>query len=58
LHFLDRFLKKIKISTFMEICPVGAKLFDGGRPTDRQTDMMTLVVTFFSFANAPKNWQG
>jgi hypothetical protein len=36
----------------MKISPVEAELFHG---TDRQTDMMKLIVAFRTFANAPKN---
>jgi hypothetical protein len=36
---------------FMNIRPVGAKLFHA----DRRTDMTKLTVAFRNFANAPKN---
>jgi hypothetical protein len=48
--FLDRFAKHTQISNFMKIRPVGT----GFSFTDRQTDMMNLVVAFRNFANAPK----
>jgi len=43
----------------MKICPVGVKLFhatgwmDGH--TDRQTDMIKLIVVLHNFANKSKN---
>jgi hypothetical protein len=36
LTFLDIFSKNPKISNFMKICPVGAKLFHVDRQADRQ----------------------
>jgi len=43
----------------MKICLVGDKLFSvdawTGCRTDRQTDMMELLVAFHSFANVAKN---
>jgi hypothetical protein len=39
----------------MQIRSVGAELFHDERRTDRQTDMMKLIVAFRNFANAPKN---
>ena len=53
-----RFSKNTHISYFIYIRPVGAELLhaDGrmdGR-TDRQTDMMKLIVAFRKFANAPR----
>ena len=41
----------------MKIRPMGAELRTDGRKkgrTDRQTDMTKLIVTFRSYANAPK----
>ena len=38
--------KNSQISNFMTIRPVGTKLFYADRRTDRQTDMMKLVVDF------------
>jgi hypothetical protein len=49
-NFLDRVSKKVQISSFIKICPVGAELFHA----DRQTDMTKLIVAFRNFANAPK----
>jgi len=46
------------MTNFVKTHPVGAKLFQAGRQTDRQTDrqgMMKLVFAFCNFANAPKN---
>ena len=40
-----------QISNFIEIRPVGAKLFHTGG----QTDMTKLIVVFYNFAKAPKN---
>jgi len=37
----------------MKIRLVGAKLFHADRWTDRQTDMMKLIVTFRNCANVP-----
>jgi len=39
----------------MKIRPVGAELFHADGWTDRQTEMTKLIVTFYSFANAPKS---
>jgi hypothetical protein len=39
----------------MKILSVAAEMFHAGGQTDRQTDMMKLIVAFDSFANAPKN---
>jgi len=36
---------------FMKILPVGAELFH----VDRRTEMTTLIITFRTFANAPKD---
>jgi hypothetical protein len=44
------FKKKNKISNFMKICPMAAKLLHA----DEQTDMTKLIITFGNFANAPK----
>jgi len=49
LDFLDRFSKNRRISNFMKIRPLGAEFH-----ADRQTDIMKLIFTFLSFANAPK----
>ena len=48
LNFLNRF-RKILISNFMKICPVGAKLLHA----DRKTDMGKLIVAFRNFPNTP-----
>jgi arabinogalactan endo-1,4-beta-galactosidase len=50
LYFLDKFLKNIQISNFIEISPVGGEWFD----EDRRTDMMKLIVAFCNFVNMPK----
>jgi len=39
----------------MKIYPAETELFQVDRHTDRQTDMVKLIVTFHNFANAPKN---
>jgi len=41
----------------MKICPVGPELFHAVRWTDRQTDMMKVIVALCNFMNAPKNQQ-
>ena len=38
----------------MKILPVGAELFHADGRTDRQTDIMMLIVASGNFANAPK----
>ena len=51
LNFIDGYLKKkLKISNFMKIHPVGAELFHA----DGRTDMTGLIVAFRNLANAPK----
>ena len=57
LDFLNRFFKNHKVSNFMKIHPVGAKLFHADRRTDRQTDMMKLIVAFRDFAKASNKKQ-
>ena len=49
------FRKMLKIPNVMNIHVVGAELFHADRGTDGRTDMTKLIVTFRSFANAPKN---
>jgi hypothetical protein len=49
-EFLERFLKKAKISSFIKIRPVGAEFFHA----ERQTDMTKLRVAFRNFMNASK----
>jgi len=39
----------------MKIHPMGAKLLHADRWTDRQADIMKLIVTLYNFANTPKN---
>lgn len=39
---------------FYENCPVGAELFHVDGPTDRQTDVTKVIVTFHSFVYMPK----
>jgi hypothetical protein len=41
-------------SNFMKIRPVGTELSHADRITDGRTDMTKLIVSFRSFANAPK----
>jgi hypothetical protein len=47
--------RKILISDFKKIRPVGAELFHAGWRTDGRTDMTKLIVAFRNFANAPRN---
>jgi len=55
LDILDRFLKNIQIPNFMKSvqCEPRSSMLTNGQ-TDRQTDMMKLLVAFHSFANMPK----
>jgi len=68
-HFSCQVLAKIEISRhifekfsnikFHENPSNGSRVFPFGRTdgqTERQTDMMKLIVDFRNFANAPKNW--
>ena len=48
MNFLETFSKKLE---FIKILPVGAELFHA----DGKTDITKLIVSFSSFANAPKN---
>jgi len=48
LDFFDRFSKKVQISHFMKILPVGVELSHA----DRQTDMTKLIDAFGNFPNA------
>jgi len=41
----------------MKIRSVLVKLLHVDGQTDRQTDMMKLIVTFYSYANVSKIWQ-
>ena len=43
--------KKVQISDFFRMCPVGEESFHA----DGRTDMMKLIVTFHNVANAPKD---
>ena len=53
MNFLDRFSKrKVRVSSFIKIRPVGAELFH----TYRQTDMPKLIVAFRNFTHAPDNY--
>jgi hypothetical protein len=51
LNFLNRFSKKVQISSFIKIRPVGAELLHA----DGQTDMTKLTVAFHNYVNLPKN---
>lgn len=39
----------------MKIFPVGAEVIHADGLTDKQTDMTMLIVTYRTFANAPKD---
>jgi hypothetical protein len=52
---LRHIVEKCIISNFMKIRPVEAELFHCDRQTDRQTDMMALMIAFRNIATAPKN---
>jgi hypothetical protein len=59
LNFLDKFSKNTAIYNFTKIHPVGTEIFHADRcradrQTDRQIDMVKLIVTFCNFANSPK----
>jgi len=54
LILLDIYSKNIEVSKFIVVRPVGSELFHANGRTDRQTDIMKLVVAFRNFANAPK----
>jgi hypothetical protein len=43
-----------QITNFMNICPVGAKLFHVDGQTHRQSDMTKLRVAFSNFAHITK----
>jgi hypothetical protein len=43
------------MSDFMKIRPLGEELFHAHGQTVGQTEMTKVIVTFRSFANAPKN---
>jgi hypothetical protein len=51
-HVKYIFFKNTQISNFMNIHPVGAKLFH----VDRWTDMMKLIAAFHNFVKRPKKW--
>jgi len=53
INFLDSFFYT-QISNFMKTCLVGAESLTY-EEMDRWTDMAKLIVTFLTFANAPKN---
>jgi len=53
-EFSWQIFKKIRMTNFMNICPLGAKLFPADRRTKGQTDMTMLIVAFRNFANACK----
>ena len=47
--------KKVKIGSFITICPVGAALFHAdGQTTDGRPDMTKLKDAFRNFVSAPK----
>ena len=48
------FERKVQISDFMTIRPVGAELFHMDGETDGRTDMTKLIVAFRNFAKGPK----
>jgi hypothetical protein len=54
LEFSWQFSKNAQISKFMQIRPVGVKLFRA----DRWMDMVKQIVAFSSFANSPKKCSG
>jgi hypothetical protein len=43
------------IKKFMKIRSVGAEFFHAERQTERQTNMLKLILALHNFANAPKN---
>jgi hypothetical protein len=49
--FVNSFSKNTQISNFMQIRPVGGKLF---MQTDGRTDTTKLIVAFHNFANTPR----
>ena len=49
IEFSRQFLQK-----FLNIRPMGVRLFHDDRRTDGRTDMTKLIVAFRNFANAPK----
>jgi hypothetical protein len=51
LIFLTDCQKNTRLSNFIKIRPVAAKLFQA----DRQTDIMKLIIAFHNFANMPRN---
>jgi len=53
--FFPTDFRKILISDFKKIGPVGAELFHADGRTYRRTDMTKLMVAFRCFTNAP-NW--
>jgi len=54
LEFSPHIIRNTKIPNLMKICPVVAELLQADRWTDRQANMMRLIVTFCNFANTPK----
>ena len=58
LKFSEQILKNTQRSNFMQLCPVGAELFNGDGQMDGQTgqtEMTKIIVAFRNFAKAPKN---
>jgi hypothetical protein len=54
-EFARQVFQNPHISNFLIICPVKAELFCVDRWTDRQADMIKLIVAFHNFANMPKS---
>ena len=56
LVFSRQIFEKLKISSFIEMRPVGAGLYHADGQTDRQVARNDdLIVAFRNFANAPEN---
>jgi len=55
MNFVHTLLENTKISNLMKMCSGVAELLHANRWTDRQADMMKLIVAFCNFVNTPKN---